>query len=558
MIHINGFFEKKEYAVNKTTDELKHIDGLFSKDAYGNRTDAIDKSFTIEVEEHPFTKRIDHELFKLEKHKKAMTVTPDFVGFIFHGDELYVSVPKYFNLPDRDHEDMLSDDKEMWKVISTIIQLFDRYKEKLSVTDPLFRKCNSTFSNKFYAAKTLGKIYFERGLYESSNVEYDTPFGSTAWGRTVNEVTADIFDDTPIYSKDVKYRTVDIYNEVTEIEKAVLHYLFQETPYGFVMGMEINESSDKYVFKEMCDENNRDYYLNILREERIKTFDDDFIRMIDIMISLIEDDDDSGKNVMAVMRFDNVFEEMLGDWFGNQLSLYDIKKQGLLVKLYSYFIPAGPDGSRKIEINSDDNTNVDWKWLDEGKVQPFVYTTGDYWVNRVNISVPDTIVESTVDDGTQRTRVSVIIDAKYDYYGKYPERNEVLKQIHYENLIKNVYEVNKAGNVEVHNCFMLPYYSKDMFDNEELFIYKGYLDYKSGTDRRIYVIGVNVPLLVSRIMQEPYYSMKSKDALHDAEYSMDYKHDTGRRKYSLIEYMHNNRRVFKDKVTENHYIHMLE
>lgn len=161
-------------------------------------------------------------------------------------------------------------------------------------------------------------------------VEYGTRKGRIVWGRTVKELLPDIDGSgNPFYRKTVKRHRLSVENSVTEIHRCFLEYFFCEES-GWMLNnvfMTSVQESSILDMKSLIEE--KDYYISLLETELSSCYKDEEISLLSLMLRWLKnggcgsEDADTHSNVYGVFDFANLFELMVGDYYGNQLTETD-------------------------------------------------------------------------------------------------------------------------------------------------------------------------------------------------------------------------------------------
>jgi len=456
--------------------------------------------------EDPILSKQEPENFSLvEKGRdkdKGEWIKSKFVGFLFCNDEIYISLPKYLENDKKEPEETEVEKARNFRVYQDLRRLLYKFRDPFTewLRDP------SNFEDmtrEVRAAQKLGDLYQRNGLYTVSRSRYNTVSGRVLWGRTVAKHSPDLYNGAPIYPRLERRTRNSEENEISEVQKALLYYLFEERRYNLVLPgypvMMKSRLSWEYI-KEKSD-----HYLPLLREERLMVFDDDSVELLDTILELLSDTHASREKkndyrVYGIARFWYLFEKMLGECLENQIEIKkgneDNKTTKVLLK--SKLLPGEP-------IN-DINEKMIWRYNKKKKEDK-------------HFSVPDIVYE------LPDKNICMLIDAKYyrikdnsnsdnkssDNMSGFPPYDDVIKQIRYKMLLENLYkrELKEADGIQppvIYNIFLLPDGTEEYDGTEEqkdLFTQPDSLPFRVDyLGEKILLIYVNMTRLIQETLEK--------------------------------------------------------
>lgn len=413
------------------------------------------------------------ELFKpLEKERHKNDFRSNYVGVLYdQSGKILISLPKYTkNLIDiTSKEDAISIANKHWEELKF---LMEKFRSKLIKRDPLFYTCTDTAYSEFAVVKALFDWYTEYGLYNHSSQEFSYRTGRTLWGTTVNKEMPDFINNTPIYRRQIKTRYVSQENKITQLQIAILNYLYNERDYC----KNFNYISNNYFFDlpefndveidiadVLNDENKKQYWINKIQYAMQMNFRDEYNELFTLLLKFLNSDYSSSmqqSGIYGIFKFDNLFEVVLSEYFGNQFNPININGK-IHTQLSSNIL------GRKIDdINQEyydcAKYNIGIRHEKNGKTTEKNYKYNKHKkTDNTGILIPDIIFETNYNN----KQCVVIIDAKYynyevdeisDSIKGLPENYDVLKQYYYAKMLKTIYEKYDT-KVDVINLFIMPW-----------------------------------------------------------------------------------------------------
>ena len=420
-----------------------------------------------------------------------------FVGLFVINNIIFVSLPKHIKF----YKNTIDDNIKYNETIQ-LFKLIHKYHNALLIRDSFYSTCYDAFS-KIVAAYRLGCIYLEKGLYFTKQTEYSFERGNTLWGRTSSSVCPDLINGSPIYRRTIKYHLLDDTNIITDIQKSVLHYLFIDSYLGLLCPFKIDIEPGRISYDDLLQ--NKTYYIQLLKEHQITIYDDSFYEMFDIIISLLDDNNsyyNSKQNFYTVsdfqcyglMKYENLFELMLSDYFGNQISLdniYDNSGKNLLRVHYNHHFE---------DINRVNRYSYHIREIKNEKI-----------INErdnKNILIPDIVFDNFTPDCINN--ICVIADAKYYDKDCYPRYYDIYKQYLYEYLLDGILKTitDQIKDYKIFNCFIMNFivYDDNTDDSIPLFQYLGYISCKGA--HAIPVLGCNLSIFSYIISSTHHYNIE--------------------------------------------------
>ena len=403
----------------------------------------------------------------------ASSLKAKFVGILYADNETRViSLPKYINnLFKTGKEEEL---EKYWKVIEKLLY---KYESQIAEKDPLFNSCTNYETSELAFARQFFELFITNGSYKKQHKTYSTKKGRTAWGKTVNSITPDYINDSILYNKTVNMSYVDEIIDITNIQTCILNYLYFECGYRniFKYNLEIPESC--FSAEYLLDEENKEYLIKLLLNEKQLCFKDDDIKVINMMMSFINKDfrsDLGTSKAFGLVEFYNLYEVVLGDYLGNQISIINHLSGKTDVCFKSKFLLDKENNPIEIPDINDlyrQIKKIHWNFRDKSYNFNNTYNSSTR-ANNYGIDVPDIIVEFLhKDEKTNKEQKYVLVfDAKY--YNFYPENGkvksvpsdyDVIKQIRYVETLKEIYsylDKELANEIIFKNIFIFPWRRK--------------------------------------------------------------------------------------------------
>ena len=482
----------------------------------------------LELEDPIFDKVDKYSLFKF-RGTPAASMKTCFVGYFCdkdaNGKEFCI-----ISLPKTTDQTILSKketDKEANDVLSyhaafeLMIKFLYRYRRELVKKDSLFNYATVDPANDLMLANRLGELYLKNGPYTVAESEINYRSGVPLWGQTVSRILPDVIVDEADatvslhYPKLIKKRSRCLETEITEIQKAALKHLFCDKHYSSILLLQPRVENSAYSYEDL---KNNPFILGRLKEEQLRTFDDDDREMLEILILLLSDQPhQESRKIYAITKYERLFEMMLGEYWGNQVSIsYRMEQKENLADVT--FRSECPDIGIVQDINCDALNPIKWN----------VCGAETKRRNNYNIFIPDIVLDF------QEQAHCVIVDAKY-YDVKLPEntvsgslfdhpgKDDVLKQLHYEEIFRYIY-AKKQLQPTLSNIFAVPL-TKEMAEymrpsleanatTEDILIPVGMVNVEYTPEaKKIRVIAVRMGRVMSELLSGESNVKKNREAL---------------------------------------------
>ncbi len=432
----------------------------------------------------------DYRLVGRKDRGGGQWVKSKFVGFIYYKDKILVSLPKYVSEE--------AEEVERLRIYQDLCALLYQYRGVF--TDWLVTSSDfQDMTRELQAAEKLGELYRRNGLYTVPRSSYNTVSGRVLWGRTVAKQTPVLCDGTPIYFRTERRKRCGEENEISEVQKALLYFLFEERGYRFLLPGYPAMKKGGFSWEQVQEK--VDFYRSRLRNERQMVFDDDRIDLLETMLEFLDSPAGNGRGgregrcaVYGVAHFEDLFERLLGECLNNQIEVQKAAREGVSGKITRVSFVSKLLGRKIEDINADSCEIITWNYDGHQSKRSNRPKYAVDW-NR-DISVPDVVYE------LPEAGVCMLIDAKYyrihaddrEMYG-YPGRDSVLKQIHYKRILEKLYR-KVSPQPEIYNLFLLPDGGAE--ESGPLFIKVGEVKYPG---ENILLIHVNMARLVREALK---------------------------------------------------------
>lgn len=359
-------------------------------------------------------------------HKSTNEVDNSFVGLIIRNDKVYFHYPESYQLS------AVDDLRALRRDIINIIRSISLAKTMSLAKN---RDNSSASDNENFALVSylwIIRDYNANGLYKNKEKIYkNNAKGRVNWKRTL-QTQPIISNGNVIYNNLVVEVKNDLDDIITEAHKLCVYTSVKNI--GWLFGI-----SPKSVPFCKSNETIKRNYINAVKREISKTYDDEKKLRLNHMLKVLSGVDDSDKSkeiVYGVDKYHYVFERMVDSVFSN---VDDIREF---------------------------NPNAQWHLDLSGFKDPI----------EASYLRPDTI--RIVDSDK---KIAYVIDAKYYRFGTtgdtsdLPSTTSIQKQITYGNHI----DLNMEDISEVRNAFILPYNKENnVFGLSNNLDYIGYADAK--------------------------------------------------------------------------------
>ncbi|MBR6133628.1 MAG: LlaJI family restriction endonuclease [Bacilli bacterium] len=308
--------------------------------------------------------------------------------------------------------DVENDDNFIYKLLNSILPA---KKQELELNDNLN---SNTEEWPIYSEIWLVKDYIYHGLYKELEKKYNINIGGKInWKKTVNQESI-YYNNTIYYPNIVHENNKNSYTIITELQKYCLNLC--------VVGKTICKlEEDNLNVNIIINNDNINYYINILNRELLTSFEDHKKQLLNSLINILKyysSNNLTTINSFITYEYHYSWEYMISNLFGNNKSL--LKE----------LLPKSEYNPKEI---------------------------GNY-----SSLIPDTVFSK--DDSV------FILDSKYYSNGNTPATSDICKQTEYCRTAKS--KLNNNIYKRIFNSFILP--SKV----EEKQMYKGYANMISNTE----------------------------------------------------------------------------
>ena len=365
-----------------------------------------------------------------------------FVGVRIRNESIEFHFPESYDLEgiqDVDGELTIKDLKPFRRDMVDILRTISLAKTRSFATQKTENGVSNTQSFAFMSYLWIIRDYITNGIYKNTEKIYrNNAKGRVNWKKTL--ATQPIISNGNIIYSNLVVETInDCDNIITDAHRLCIYNSVCKV--GWLFG--INEkafhvpSPTKSLLKK---------YVNTIKTELKKTFDDTKKNRLNHMLKVLMGVDDSKKIseiIYGVDKYHYIYERMVDAIFSN---IVDIKKY---------------------------NPNASW----------FIKKDETLEEKEASSLRPDTIrIDS--DSKTylydETTKTAYVLDAKFYRYGTtgnkddLPETTSIQKQITYATHIKT--NLGKEEKIEhIHNAFILPYNkNKNEFDFHDNLVYIGF------------------------------------------------------------------------------------
>ena len=360
---------------------------------------------------------------------------PEYIGLRILNGVVEFTFPVGYYDEKKDDLEINSLDDEYRSVIMNLLRLMSKYRESDLIDSN--NACNSEFPIEAYL--WIIRDYIENGYYKDLETKYNiNGNGKINWKKTIKNnklFLNNSFVYSELVTKQIKY---NIENEITDIHKFCVQTAINI--FGFMFGLQY-----KQVNNINLDEKVKLKWIQILRAELLKSFNNHKKYLLKNMIDILESVDLNGLNKkefkLITKDFNYVFECLINEKFGTEKT---------------------------------SNYNPQGEWV-LNNMHPF--DSSDIRPDTIRIDKDNVY----------------IIDSKYYMYGytkltkDLPETSSIHKQITYAQYINNLKNKFKLNNKKIYNVFILPKNSN--FSNSEI-SYIGYARLKghNNKEREYYYI----------------------------------------------------------------------
>lgn len=413
----NEIFIIEGYVYSYDSPEYEFVKSM-KFDGYGEKDELSCFLFNMKVKDPIYDKK--DELYPLVRYVgktiKENGFKSNFVGVLYDStDKKLISLPKYtYRLLKLESKEKQQVSEKYWEDLKF---LMERYSEQLESRDPLFCACNDAEHSEWGFAKRFLEWYDENGQYTQRRKEESKKKGRTSWSKTVNRIVPDYIQDNIIYPKTIKEIYTNSYDDITDLQMSILNYLYNEKGYyeknsfisdnpaftHFEVGDTCIDIKELIEDEELCVQ-----WIDKITFMKQMNFRDDYDALFDLLIKFLKQDftSSNGDGLYGIFKFDNLFEVVLSDFFGNQLEIQKYNKY-ISVQLNSSLM------TNKIipDVNNAYYDCVEYEFV-QGKENTYEIKKYDRKTNE-HILIPDIVFEFQKDS----INYVFIIDAKYyDYH----------------------------------------------------------------------------------------------------------------------------------------------
>lgn len=315
------------------------------------------------------------------------------------------------------------DDNFIYKLINSILPAKKKDIE-------LYGNLNNDNVNEWpiYSEIWLVKDYIHHGLYKEVEKKYKINNGGKInWKKTINKES--IFYNNSVYYPNIVFESNEnSYTIITELQKFCLNKC---TVGKFICKLE----EEKYNVNIIINDENINYYINILKKELFSTFEDNKKQLLNSLINILNYYSSSNittVNSYITYEYHYSWEYMIAHLFGDN------------EKLRKELLPKHEYHPKEIGYHSS--------------------------------LIPDTIFSK---DGS-----IFIIDSKYYSRGNVPATSDICKQTEYCRTAKCKLK-NNSSNKQIYNSFILP----SKVEESNIYKYIGYAN-MMGEDSELYRINI--------------------------------------------------------------------
>lgn len=193
--------------------------------------------------------------------------------------------------------------------------------------------------------------------------------------------------------------------------------------------------------------------------------------------------------VIAAVKFEKVFEWMLGWLYRNQIELR--QKSVLFASRYLE--------KKKVDINQQSYHTYGWVAVNKRTETGSLEDRKMVFENQEKVNIPDIVCEIDLEN-SEAKQCCCVIDAKYSgWYSetssyKLPPNRDIYKQFFYQEQFRRIYEAEGKENIAVYNLLVLPDYLGDTKD--KILRQCGTIGYRYHQEHTVAVLQVNVEKLI--------------------------------------------------------------
>ncbi len=325
--------------------------------------------------------------------------------------------------------DVENDDNFIYKLINSILPA---KKKEIDLHGNLNN--DSVDEWPIYSEIWLVKDYIEHGLYKELEKKYNINNGGKInWKKTINKES--LYSDNTIYYPNIVFENnKNCYTIISELQK----YCLNKCSVGkFICKLD----EEKHNVNIIVNEDNINYYINILKKELLSTFEDHKKQLLNSLINILSyysSNNITSINSYITYEYHYSWECMISYVFGDN----EVLKKDLL-PTHEYYPK---------ELGSH------------------------------SVLLPDTIFSK--DDSL------FILDSKYYTLGYLPATSDICKQTEYCRTAKQ--RLKNSNIKQIYNSFILP----NKLEDSNIYVNKGYAN-MVGSEYKINVIYLDTLYIIN-------------------------------------------------------------
>lgn len=360
-----------------------------------------------------------------------------FVGVRISNDSIEFHYPESYNLAGIDGVSTIKDIKSFRRDMIDILHTISLAKTRSSSIQKTANGISSSKNFAFMSYLWIIRDYITNGFYRNTEKLYKSKAkGKVNWKRTLNTQPI-ISNGNVIYNNLVVETNNECDTIITDAHKLCVFDSIRKVGWLFAI-------SEKAFYVPSPTNSLLKKYINTIKGEMKKTFDDAKKIRLSNMLKVLSGIDDSKKVaeiVYGVDKYHYIYERMVDAIFGNIINIKDYNPNA------SWYIMRDEAALEKKEASALRPDTI--------RIDPY----------------PRTYL---IDD---KTKTAYVLDAKYYRYGTtgkmedLPETTSIQKQVTYaEHIEENIKNKGKENIKAIRNAFILPYnkYNNSLGRNENL------------------------------------------------------------------------------------------
>ena len=361
-----------------------------------------------------------------------------FVGVRIRNESIEFHYPESYDISGVEDVTTIKDIKAFRRDMIDILHTISLAKTRSSSLQKTENGISAAKNFTFMSYLWIIRDYISNGIYRNTEKIYrNNAKGKINWKRTLSTQPI-ISNGNIIYNNLVVEVNNDCDTIITEAHRFCVYDSVRKT--GWLFG--INE---KAFYVPSPTENLLKKYINTIKVELKKTFDDVKKLRLNHMLKVLSGVDDSkrvSEIVYGVDKYHYIYERMVDAIFGNVVDITRYNPNA------SWFIMQGKSSYEEKEASSLRPDTI--------RIDPYPKTY---------------LFDST-------TKTAYVLDAKFYRYGTtgsrddLPETTSIQKQITYATHIKTNIAQQEENIESIHNAFVLPYNK-----NNNIFGFKNNLEY---------------------------------------------------------------------------------